>query len=183
MRQINARAARPSEKAYMAMIASEKPQFYVVGLTEADIAPAFALIRAIAPATSLQQFALLAARRLAEGGMLGLFAQDGSLFGLLSWREEQRLDGRRVLAVDEFVTFELSRAAPGRKSLCEAAEQLAREKGCDVIEIRITGRGLGDSLAGRLQGWSSLGHRVESVLLVKDLERAGQERQAFSAAS
>ena len=111
----------------------------------------------------------LAATRLADGGILGLYGGDGALTGLLSWREEQRLAHGKVLAVQDFVVFELSRAAPGRRALCDAAEKLARARNCDAIEFRVPAKLSGECLPARLAGWLELGHGIDSLVLLKPL--------------
>jgi hypothetical protein len=156
----------------MATLAPEKPQFYVVELGLDRVDDAYALARTVTPGLRREDWAGFVERRLAEGGMLALLAADGVLFGYLCWRIEQRLRHGRVLAVDEFMTFELSRSAPGRTALCDAAEEVALERGCDAVEIRLPAPTASGPLHERFQGWARLGHQVESVVLLKPLRVA-----------
>ena len=74
-----------------------------------------------------------------------------------------------VLALDDFVTFELSRAAPGRAILLDAAEKLARDLGCSALELRLSSRGFADPQSARAEGWASLGLSIDSVIFIKPL--------------
>lgn len=144
------------------------PQFTVVALDGATADLLFPLVRIAAPEVSEQGWAAHVAALGPEAGLLCLLGPDGAPCGFLSYREEQRLRGGPVLHVDTFVTFELSRAAPGRKALCEAAEALARRRGCRALELRLPSRGYVDE-AAKADGWTSLGHRLDAVLFSKSL--------------
>lgn len=151
----------------MATQASHKPEFYVdaLRLTEADAA--FPLIRAIAPEVMLDQWLDYVERRCREGGLMRLIGTDGALIGLFSWRLGERLRHGRVLALDDFVTFELSQSAPGREALLRAAEELGRSLGCTGLEIRLGGRGFIDVASPKTVGWAHLGLTLASVIFEK----------------
>jgi hypothetical protein len=153
----------------MATQASYKPQFYVdaLKLEEADLA--FPLVRAIAPEVSLEEWVDYVERRCREGGLMGLFGADDVLIGLFSYRFGERLRHGRVLALDDFVTFELSQAAPARRALIAAAEDLARSLGCTGLEVRVGQRGLAHASSPRARGWLTLGLALDSVIFVKPL--------------
>ena len=153
----------------MAIQASYKPQFYVsaLGIPEAD--DAYPLIRAIAPEVSSNDWRRYVRRRCRQGGFKGLFDDNGLLIGLFSYRFGERLRQGRVLALDDFVTFELSQAAPGRSLLIAIAEKLSRSRGCTGIEVRVDSRGIADASAAKASGWLGLGLGLESVVFVKPL--------------
>lgn len=153
----------------MATRASHKPQFYVVelGIEEAD--DAYPLIRSIAPEVSPDAWRRYVRRRCRDGGFIGLFDSNELLIGLFSYRFGERLRQGRVLALDDFVTFELSRAAPGRSLLMEVAERYARNRGCTGIEVRTGARGIADPGATKAGGWLAIGMNLESVVFVKSL--------------
>jgi hypothetical protein len=153
----------------MATNASYKPQYYVVGLGRADAAMAYPLIRSIAPEVGLEEWVDYVKRRCREGGLIGLFGECGTLVGIASYRLGERLRHGRVLAVDDFVTFELSQAAPGRAALMAAAEERARMLCCTGIEIRTAARGFADSNSQKASGWLALGLALDSVIFVKPL--------------
>lgn len=153
----------------MATNTSYKPQFYVVPLDPAEADQAYPLVRTIAPEVSLDGWLDYVARRCREGGLLGLFGDDGALIGLASHRFGQRLRHGRVLALDDFVTFELTHAAPGRAALMQGAEDLARSLGCTGIEIRTGARGFADFGSAKASGWLALGLALDSVIFVKSL--------------
>ena len=153
----------------MATNASYKPQFYVVPLDPAEADQAYPLVRTIAPEVSREEWLDYVERRCREGGLIGLFGDDGALIGLASHRFGQRLRHGRVLALDDFVTFELTHAAPGRAALLQGAENLARSLGCRGIEVRTGARGFADFGSARASGWLALGVALDSVIFTKPL--------------
>lgn len=153
----------------MATRASHKPQFYVDALRAADAGIAYPLVRAISPDVSLERWLTYVTRRSREGGFRVLFDISGTLVGLFSYRLGERLQYGRVLAIDDFVTFELSRAAPGRAVLIAAAEKLGRLLGCRGLEVRVGSRRFVDPDSTKIEGWVSLGFALDSVMFVKPL--------------
>jgi len=145
------------------------PIFTVVDINEKLFDAAFALIRVTAPEVSAEQWSDYARKVRLRGGLLGLIGADGALFGLVTYRVEESLRRGRLLLLDNFVTFELNRAAPGRHALCNAAEVLAREQGCTAIEVRLDSRGYVDQTTVKARGWMSLGHSLAAVVFVKFL--------------
>lgn len=145
------------------------PQFYVVDMAEDQLDAAYPLVRAIAPDVSLDQWFDYAREVRRKGGLLGVTVDGGALFGLLTYRKEKSLRRGCVLYIDNYVTFELNRAAPGRRALCEAAEALALKMGCSALEYRVGSRGYADGESAKAQGWVSLGHSLESVVFTKPL--------------
>jgi hypothetical protein len=156
----------------MATQASYKPQFYVDALEPVLADAAYPLVRSIAPEVTLEDWLDYVERRCREGGLKGLFDVNGALVGLFSYRFGERLRHGRVLALDDFVTFELSRAAPGRAALMAAAEELARSLGCTGIEVRIASRGFAEPDSPKASGWLALGLALDSVIFVKPLQLA-----------
>ena len=153
----------------MASNLSFKPVFYVDSLTPAQADGAYPLVRSIAPEMTLAEWRDYVQRRYRAGGLLGLKDEKNAIIGVLSYRLGERMRHGMVLALDDFVTFELSQAAPGRAALLEAAEKLGRDLGCTGLELRIGARGLADSSAPKAQGWVSLGLELDSLMLVKRL--------------
>ena len=153
----------------MATHASYKPQFYVDALPPAQADGAYPLIRAVAPEVSLEGWRDYVQRRYRMGGLLGLKSEAGGIVGVLSYRLGERMRHGLVLALDDFVTFELSRAAPGRAALLEAAERLALDLGCTGLELRLAAKGFVDGNGAKTEGWTSLGLALDSVIFVKPL--------------
>ena len=151
----------------MATEASHKPQYYVVGLGIEEADAAYPLIRAIAPEITADDWRRYVRRRCHDGGFKGLFDCNELLIGLFSYRFGERLRQGRVLAIDDFVTFELSNAAPGRKLLMATAERYARHRGCTGMEVRVGARGIADAVSPKASGWLALGMDLESVVFVK----------------
>ena len=148
------------------------PIFSVVDIDENLFDAAYPLVRTVAPGVSAEQWSAYAYTVRMRGGLLGLIGAENALFGLLAYRNEESLRHGRIFHIDNFVTFELNRAAPGRRALCEAAEALARKQGCAAIEIRLAGRGFADGGTAKAQGWLNLGHRLDAVVFTKSLEAA-----------
>lgn len=153
----------------MATTLSYKPVFYVAALAPAQADGAYPLIRAIAPEVTLGAWRDYVQRRYRSGGLLALRDEKDGIIGILSYRLGERMRHGLVLALDDFVTFELSQAAPGRAALIEAAERLGRDLGCTGLELRVGARGLADPAPPRAQGWVALGLELDSVVLVKPL--------------
>ena len=156
----------------MAVQTSYKPQFYVDAVTPAQADSAYPLIRAIAPEVTVEGWRDYVQRRYRMGGLLGLHSATDGIVGLLSYRLGERMRHGLVLALDDFVTFELSQAAPGRKALLAAAERLALDLGCTGLELRLSARGFAEMDGARAQGWTSLGLSLDSVIFVKPLSAA-----------
>ena len=146
------------------------PIFSVVDMDEKLFEAAYPLVRTVAPGVSADQWLGYAHKVRRRGGLLALIGADNLLIGLLAYRGEESLRHGRIFHVDNFVTFELSRAAPGRRALCHAAEALARKQGCAAIEIRLESRGLADGGTAKAQGWLNLGHNLEAVVFTKTLD-------------
>lgn len=153
----------------MATTLSFKPVFYVGALTPAQAAGAYPLVRAIAPEVTLEGWRDYVQRRYRAGGLLGLRDENDCIVGVLSYRLGERMRHGLVLALDDFVTFELSQAAPGRAALLEAAEKLGRDLGCTGLELRVSARGLADEHSAKAQGWTALGLSLDATIFVKPL--------------
>ena len=113
-----------------------------------------------------------------RGGLLGLMGPQGTLFGLLTYRQEESLRNGAIVVVDTLLTFELNRAAPGRQALCDAVEALARTQGCNAIELRLDSRGYAIDSSAKARAWLNLGHSLEGVVFIKMLKVATDEAAA-----
>lgn len=151
------------------------PQYCVDELKTSEADAAFPLVRAIAPEVTLNDWRDYVRRRSMQGGLLGLFGADGEIAGLLSYRLGERLRHGTVLALDDFVTFELSRNAPGRRALLVAAEDLARKLGCTGIELRIGARGIADPASPKANSWVSLGLDLDSIIFATGIRTSAED--------
>ena len=143
--------------------------FSVVDMDENKVSAVYPLVRTAFPDVSPQQWLDYARMARMRGGLLGLRGPQGTLYGFLTYRIEESLRLGRIFAVDHLLTFELNRAAPGRQALCEAAEALARNRGCKAIELRQGSRGYAVDASAKARGWLNLGHRLEAVVFAKML--------------
>ncbi|MEO5578676.1 MAG: hypothetical protein ABIR25_06465 [Sphingomicrobium sp.] len=146
------------------------PIFSVVDIDENAFAAAYPLVRTAAPDVSAEQWSAYAHKVRIRGGLLGLMGPQSTLFGLLSYRNEESLHHGRIFVVDNFLTFELNRAAPGRQALRDAAEALAREQGCKAIELRLDSRGFAIDRSARARSWLNLDHTLQAVVFAKILD-------------
>ena len=146
------------------------PIFSVVDMDEKLFDAAYSLVRTVAPGVSADQWSAYAHKVRMRGGLLGLLGTENALFGLLTYRNEESLRHGRIFHVDNFMTFEFNRAAPGRRALCTAAEALARKQGCSAIEFSLDSCGYADGSTAKAQGWSKLGHRMAAVVFAKSLD-------------
>ena len=145
------------------------PIFSVVDIDEKLFDAAFALVHTVMPDISADQWRDYARNARLRGGLLGLVGPRRELFGFLTYRDEHSLRYGRTLHIDHFVTFELSRSAPGRKALYEAAEALAREWGCEAIELRLEKTGIAHGASSKAQTWFDLGCSLDSMVFAKSL--------------
>ena len=151
------------------------PIFSVVDMDENAFDAAYPLVRTAAPDVSAQQWRVYAGKVRMRGGLLGLMGPQSTLFGLLTYRNEASLRHGRNFVVDNFLTFELNRAAPGRQALCDAAEALALTQGCSAIEYRLDSRGFTIDGSVKARGWLDLGHTLQAVVFTKILDAGGAE--------
>lgn len=151
-------------------------------LEEHELVPAFALVRTVAPGATLDRWLRHARKLRRGGGILALRGEAGELFGLLCFRVEACLRFGRVLLVDNFVAFELSGASPGRKALVEAAEAVARGRGCAALRMTVSPRRSREADAPVPSGWAMLGLDMDQLVLTKRLDRADGRRPTRNAA-
>lgn len=141
--------------------------FSVVDIDEKLFEAAYPLVRTLAPDVSAEQWSGYAHKVRMRGGLLGLMGPNRTLFGLLTYRQEEILRHGRIFVVDNFLTFELSRAAPGRQALCDAAEALARKHSCNALEYRLDSRGFAIDRSAKARSWLDLGHSLQAVVFTK----------------
>ena len=146
------------------------PIFSVVDMDENALSAAYPLIRTATPHVSARQWRDYARKVRMRGGSLGLMGPQSILFGLLTYCSEESLHHGSIFVVNNFLTFELNRAAPGRQALCDAAEALARKQGCKAIEFRLDSRGFAIDRSAKARSWLDLGHSLEAVVFIKILD-------------
>ena len=146
------------------------PIFSVVDMDENSFLEAYPLVRTAMPGVSAERWMDHARAISMRGGLLGLMGPQSTLFGLLTYRAEESLRHGKIFVVDNFLTFELNRAAPGRQALCGAAEALARKQGCNAIELRLDSRGFAIDRSAKARSWLDLGHTLEAVIFTKRLD-------------
>ena len=144
-----------------------------VSLTVAEIRgrmllEAYALIRTLMPEVTQGVWLRYAKRLAQEGGALGAFCETGALFGVLTWRRQDCLRHGNALLIENFITFELSQAAPVRKALRDAVERLAAEQVCSAIKLVIGARRGGEPNV--TSSWASLGYVLDEMVLTRGPE-------------
>ena len=119
------------------------PQFQLSHLSPDQMDNAYGLVRIALPGTPLPDWRRYANALLVSGGaILALTAEDGSIHALASYLPEPSLRYGRVLRVDTFIAFELSRRAPARRALCDALEAMAEGLDCSTVVYEQGSRGL-----------------------------------------
>jgi hypothetical protein len=144
------------------------PTFDVRPLTSDDLDQTFGIAALRNPELDRRAWSKRAERLAGEGGMLGLFV-GGAMFGFLAFREQER-DGAVVLELDPFLTVEVSADAPGRRALFEAAQRVARLRGCASTEVRLPGDGGRAASSPKLKPWLRLGLEPGSLILRKRVD-------------
>jgi len=107
--------------------------FAVITIGPDEAEQVYALIRTLAPEVPPDLWTAFVASCREPGELLGLRAPDGGIFGMTSYRIEECTRLGRVMLVDNFLTVELSRAAPGRTLLTSRLEEIAAAQHCTVV--------------------------------------------------
>lgn len=112
------------------------PNFVVENLKRDRLLDAWPIVRICGPQTNPLWW-VNDAKQLIErgGGVLAARALDHIVHGIATF---EPLDDRyrgRILAVQELLSFELSEAAPVRRALCDALDDLSLALGCNGIAI------------------------------------------------
>jgi hypothetical protein len=120
-------------------------------LGAADIEPAFALVQALHPSLTLdnwRSFAipLVDQELLAQGGLVGVRNEASYLCGLFVYRVESDLAHERAFIVDVIAALDVVDAKSVVRAMMESVQSTAHRFGCGVARIRInrnqTGLGL-----------------------------------------
>lgn len=135
---------------------------------------AFALVRALDPALSVERWRAFARRAVDaapdEAGIVVLETPDGYLHGLFSWRRVDRLLEGPTLVVENLVTTDLGVGGLTASRLADAIEALAREVGCRSLRIEVGRRHRDERLPGRIAAALGLaGARPGTLGFVKPL--------------
>ena len=103
--------------------------------TDAEILGCFPVLRQLRP--HLEEDAFVARIRLqeAEGYRLAYLEQDGAVRAVAGFRFMENLYSGRVLYVDDLVTDGVARSAGYGGSLFDWLVALARERGCQTLEL------------------------------------------------
>jgi hypothetical protein len=116
-----------------------------------DIEPAFALVQALHPSLSLdnwRSFAipLVDQQPLAQNGLVGVRNEASYLCGLFVYRVESDLAHERAFIVDVIAALDVVDAKSVVRAMMDAVQSTAQRFGCGVARIRInrnqTGLGL-----------------------------------------
>lgn len=118
------------------------PLFAVTELPRCRIALAWPLVRTARRHLSLGDWQA-DCDKLAErgGGVLGVEAEGGTLFGVATYEPRRTPRAGRVLQVDTLLSFEISSLAPVRQALCKSLFDFARRLECEALSIAMPNRG------------------------------------------
>jgi len=139
------------EPRYFIEVAHMRRSLGATNLSVADIGPAFALIQALHPSLTLdnwRSFAipLVDQEPLAQSGLVGVRNEAGYLCGLFVYRIESDLAHERAFIVDVIAALDVVDAKVVIRAMMEAVQGTARRFGCGIARIRVnrnqTGLGL-----------------------------------------
>lgn len=118
------------------------PLLAVSELPRERLALAWPLVRAAGRNLDLAGWQA-ACEGLAErgGGVLGVEADGGMLYGVATYEPRRKPRTGKVLQVDILLSFELSGRAPVRHALCNALFDFARRLDCDALSVALPNRG------------------------------------------
>ncbi len=117
------------------------PNFAVENLKRDRLLDAWPVVRVCGPQTNPDWW-LNDARQLIErgGGVLAARALDHIVHGIATYEPLDDKYRGRILAVQDLLSFELSHAAPVRRALCDALDDLSLALGCNGIAISTAGQ-------------------------------------------
>ena len=130
--------------------------FTVQQLTRDQLPSAWPLVRAAGEILDLGRW-VESGRKLMNkgGGILAVLTAEGAIHGVATFEPVEEVPRGKVLVVDTFATFELSRRAPVRAALCDALERLGAMLGCDAVAVSAQNRGFLAELEKRGQAASA----------------------------
>lgn len=116
-------------------------QFEVEELDRRDLPLAWPLVRAVAPELGLDNWKAFGQSLLERGGgVIAVSAEESGYLGVATYEPTDKRHFGKVLQVDVFTTFELTRRAPVRHVLCEAVDRMAPRLGCAAVAISFPSR-------------------------------------------
>jgi hypothetical protein len=120
-------------------------------------------------------------RQLVEqgGGVLAVMAEDERVHGVAAYLRVTSLRHGSALRVEAIAAFELSHISRVRDVLSVALDEVARQKGCDVLMVSLDAKGLSSPRSRRRRGWESIGLTAETIEFVRELD--GGERSGSKA--
>ena len=146
------------------------PRLLVSNLELGRVSEAYPLIRRQAQVGPEQWEAFC--RQLVEqgGGVLAVIAEDERVHGVAAYLPVTSLRHGSALRVEAIAAFELSHISRVRDVLSVALDELARQKGCDVLMVSLDAKGLSSPRSRRRRGWESLGLTAETIEFVRHLD-------------
>jgi hypothetical protein len=146
------------------------PKLLVSNLELERVSEAYPLIRRQAQVGPEQWEAFC--RQLAQqgGGVLAVMAEDERVHGVAAYLPVTSLRHGSALRVEAIAAFELSHISRVRDVLSVALDELARQKGCDVLMVSLDAKGLTSPRSRRRRGWESLGLTAETIEFVRHLD-------------
>lgn len=111
-------------------------------LDAADIEPAFALIQALRPSLTLDDWRgfavpLVDRKRLAQNGLVGVRNEAGYLCGLFVYRVEPDLTHERAFFVDVIAALDIVDATSVLRAMIDSVRSTAHRLGCGIARVRI----------------------------------------------
>jgi|SRR5579864_6609590 len=147
--------------------------YSIAPLSNGEIGPAFAIVRAIYRGIDLDMWSefartLIRAPGPEERAIVGMRAEDGYLCGLFAYRVDADFEHHRTLVVDPIAVLDLIEPEPAMRSMINSIESTAERLGCRRVSIRV--RAAHASLARYLP---RLGFAPDAQILTKPTARPG----------
>ena len=132
------------------MNALTMPEYCVVDIGEDHLDAAYFLVRSIIPDLTREEWVNRARALRETGGIVGLGAPDGTLFGIMTFQKQQTLRHGPTLAIETLAVFELAGRGNGRRKLLEAARRAAGRLDCAAVAYKCDWRLIVEPVPGEL---------------------------------
>lgn len=131
-------------------------------LTGEQIVQAFALVQGLYPELSMSEWCRATSRQRNDkrAQLMSLQTVGGSVHAIFFCRQSEDLLHGTIFQVDHVIVYDLPGRNEALRTVIRVAEQMARDRGCNAVEVTIPGfRAATMSLAQRLeQGLEDAGY-------------------------
>tara|TARA_R110002167_G_scaffold82073_11_gene224190 strand:+ start:1573 stop:2043 length:471 start_codon:yes stop_codon:yes gene_type:complete len=145
-------------------------------LTGNQIIQAFALAQGLYPTLSLQDWCRAVEHEWRQRGteLMSLQTVKGSIHALFFCREMEGLLHEATLQVDDIIVYDLPGRSRAMRTLLRVVEQMARERGCSIVDVTLprARRGAGPAPHRFASSLAEAGYAEHGMRLRRSLEPA-----------